>query len=166
MTVGFAYEAVDGAGHRVQGLEAAPNPAAARANLEVRGLVVLGLIETQAAEYRVARGGPTSVKADVLEVTRALAALLPAGWSLSRALASAQEVARGHVAAVLREVQLRVERGERLAEALAEHPAVISPLYIGLVRAGERSGNLAGAFQHGRSRRPSCNTIRVPTPTL
>src|SRR5919108_406389 len=33
-----------------------------------------------------------------------------------------------------------------LGAALAEHPTLFSPLYVGLVRAGERSGDLAGAF--------------------
>jgi hypothetical protein len=40
----------------------------------------------------------------------------------------------------------RVARGEPLATALAAHPETFPPLYLGLVRAGERSGDLAGAF--------------------
>jgi len=39
-----------------------------------------------------------------------------------------------------------VERGESLAAALAQHPALFSPLYVGVVRAGERSGDLDAAF--------------------
>lgn len=147
MTKQFSYRAVDPAGRKLRGLEVAPSPVAVRGTLDGRGLIVLEVSETDSGRGVSGARGHLGAKPDLLEVTRALAALLPAGLSLSRALASAQEVAGGQVGAVLNEVQLRVERGERLAEALAEHPATFSPLYIGLVRAGERSGNLAGAFQ-------------------
>jgi type II secretory pathway component PulF len=40
-----------------------------------------------------------------------------------------------------------VERGEGLAEALAEHPRLFSSLYVGLVRAGEKSGSLDNSFE-------------------
>lgn len=83
----------------------------------------------------------------VLEVTRALAALLPAGLPLARALAAAGNVAGGEVAEAVDAVRRRVERGEPLATALAGHPRLFSPLYVGLVRAGERSGELASAFR-------------------
>jgi len=103
VTNAYSYKAVDRTGQQRRGLQPAMSPAVARAALEARGLVVLALRE---ADLR-ARAAPTpgskslgNRPRDVLEVTRALAALLPAGVSLSRALASAQEVAGGHVAAV------------------------------------------------------------------
>jgi type II secretory pathway component PulF len=40
-----------------------------------------------------------------------------------------------------------VERGEPLASALGEHPRLFSSLYVGLVRAGEKSGSLDNSFQ-------------------
>src|SRR4030095_803394 len=40
----------------------------------------------------------------------------------------------------------RVDRGDTLSSALAKHPRLFSPLYVGLVRAGERSGDIDGAF--------------------
>src|SRR5438477_43121 len=39
-----------------------------------------------------------------------------------------------------------VERGDQLSTALAEHKRLFSPLYVGLVRAGEKSGDIDGAF--------------------
>jgi type II secretory pathway component PulF len=41
---------------------------------------------------------------------------------------------------------MRISSGCTLADALARHPRSFSPLYRGVVRAGERSGDLAGAF--------------------
>jgi type II secretory pathway component PulF len=83
----------------------------------------------------------------VLEVTRALAALLPVGMPLAQALNAASGVASGDVRAALHEVRGRVERGETLSSALAEHGRLFPPLYVGLVRAGERSGDLDSAFR-------------------
>jgi type IV pilus assembly protein PilC len=55
-------------------------------------------------------------------------------------------VASGDVKAALQEVRARVERGDTLSTALAEHRNLFSPLYVGLVRAGERSGDIDAAF--------------------
>jgi len=72
--------------------------------------------------------------------------LLAAGLPLARALAAAANLTQGEVAEAVETVRSRVERGDRLAAALADHPRLFPPLYLGLVRAGERSGDLAGAF--------------------
>jgi type IV pilus assembly protein PilC len=55
-------------------------------------------------------------------------------------------VASDDVKAALQEVRARVERGDTLSTALAEHRNLFSPLYVGLVRAGERSGDIDAAF--------------------
>ena len=43
-------------------------------------------------------------------------------------------------------VRSQVDRGEELAGALAKHPRYFSSLYVGIVRAGEKSGSLDQAF--------------------
>jgi general secretion pathway protein F len=142
----FAYLAVDRAGRRIRASGTAANEAALARALQERGLVVLDVGPAEAVAAPSPRlWGPTR-KQDVLEVTRALAALVPAGLPLAQALEASAHVASGPTAAVLATVQARVEHGESLAAALAAHPGLFSPLYVGLVRAGERSGNLAGAF--------------------
>src|SRR6185436_6787209 len=62
------------------------------------------------------------------------------------ALNAASGVASGDVRAAVQEVRGRVERGETLSSALAQHRKLFSPLYVGLVRAGERSGDIDSAF--------------------
>lgn len=138
----FAYQAVDGRGHRIRGQEEAPSPLALTRGLEARGLIVLDV--DAAAEPRAASG--FGQRQAVLEVTRALAALLRAGLPLARALGAAAHVAGGSARDATAAVRARVERGSSLADALAGYPSLFSPLYVGLVRAGERSGDLAGAF--------------------
>ena len=83
----------------------------------------------------------------ILEFTRAVAALLPAGMPLARALGAGITAAPESVRPALESVRSKVERGEELATTLAEHPRLFSPLYVGMIRAGEKSGSLDNAFQ-------------------
>jgi general secretion pathway protein F len=144
----FAYQAVDGAGKRQRGVANAASPGALSRSLEERGLLVLEVAEsTESAAgggrwFRFGRGR------EVLEVTRALAALLPVGMPLAQALNAASGVASGEVRSAVQDVRERVERGDTLSTALAAHGRFFPPLYVGLVRAGERSGDLDSAFTH------------------
>lgn len=141
----YAYQAVDGSGKRTRGQAQAVSSGALARTLEERGLFVLDVAESgEAGAGR--QGFRFGRRREVLEVTRALAALLPVGMPLAQALNAASGVASGDVKAALQEVRARVERGDTLSAALAEHRNLFSPLYVGLVRAGERSGDIDAAF--------------------
>ncbi len=143
----YAYRAVDGAGKRTRGQAQAVSTGALTRTLEERGLFVLDVAESADGPGGRQGGGIRfGRRREVLEVTRALAALLPVGMPLAQALNAASGVASGDVKAALHEVRARVERGDTLSAALAEHSALFSPLYVGLVRAGERSGDIDAAF--------------------
>src|SRR5689334_11267938 len=143
----YAYQAVDGSGKRLRGQAQAVSSGALARTLEERGLFVLDVAESSEAARGGTRGFRLGRRREVLEVTRALAALLPVGMPLAHALNAASGVASGDVKAALQEVRARVERGDPLSVALAEHGSLFSPLYVGLVRAGEKSGDLDAAFQ-------------------
>ena len=115
--------------------------------LEERGLFVVDVAESSDTARGGTRGFRLGRRREILEVTRALAALLPVGMPLAQALNAASGVASGDVRTALQEVRARVERGDPLSVALAEHRDLFSPLYVGLVRAGEKSGDLDAAFQ-------------------
>jgi general secretion pathway protein F len=142
----FAYQAVDPRGKRTHGRVEAASAAALSRSLEDRGLLVLEVAadETSAASRSAFKFGR---KREVLEVTRAMAALLPAGMPLAPALGAAANVATGDVREALITIRSRVERGESLAMSLSDHPHLFPPLYVGLVRAGEKSGDLGGSFE-------------------
>ncbi|HSQ30690.1 MAG TPA: type II secretion system F family protein [Gemmatimonadaceae bacterium] len=140
----YAYQAVDGTGKRLRGHAQAVSSGALARSLEERGLLVLDVAES--ADGGVGRGFRFGRRREVLEVTRALAALLPVGMPLAQALNAASGVASGDVKTALQQVRERVERGDSLSAALAGHRALFSPLYVGLVRAGEKSGDLDAAF--------------------
>ena len=140
----FTYRAVDPGGRRTKGQLTAATVIAAQRDLEAQGLLPIEVRSARAASS-------TSVplvgrKKGVLEFTRAVAALLPAGMPLSRCLAAATTTAHPNVQPALEAVRGKVERGEELAGALADCPALFSPVYVGIVRAGEKSGALDGAF--------------------
>ncbi len=82
----------------------------------------------------------------MLDATRSVAALLGAGLPLSRSLRITAELGSPGLRGVLTDVLSRIEGGDSLAGALAAHPRHFKPLYVGIVRAGERSGALADAF--------------------
>ena len=140
----FRWQAVDAGGHRLRGVGEAASAAALTRELEGRGLVVVDVGD--AASERAVRGPRPGSRQEVLEATRALAALLAAGVPLARALAIAGSIVPARVAATLDDVRTRISAGSSLAEALGRHPAAFTPLYRGVVRAGERSGDLAQSF--------------------
>jgi type II secretory pathway component PulF len=142
----FAYQAVDVAGKAERGEVTAVSVGALTRTLEERGLLVLDVAEATQRVSGAGAGFRIGRRREVLEVTRALAALLPVGMPISQALQAASNVASGDVRAALVEIRSRVERGDPLSVALAEHPGLFSPLYVGLVRAGERSGDVDASF--------------------
>ena len=133
------YRAVTRAGAREVGTIDAATPDAATAALRQRGLIVLDVSPSVAR----ARGLGGRVRSgDLAEFTRALAALLPAGLSLPKALNVTREIAPASLRGAIADVQARVERGSTFADALAAHPSAFPPSYVGLARAGERAGSL------------------------
>jgi type IV pilus assembly protein PilC len=142
----FAWEAVDPAGRRSRGQLSGATAVAVTRELETRGLLALDVRES-AGETEAVSGFGMGRRRGVLEFTRAVAALLPAGMPLARALATGATVAPDRLKPALEGVRARVERGDDLASALSEHPELFSPLYVGVVRAGERGGSLDSAFE-------------------
>lgn len=144
----FAFEAVDGAGREVRGVERGATLDGVRDDLSGRGLVVLDLSERKGRE---AARIFSRHRRDLLELTRGVGALLAAGLPARTALAASEHVA-GALTHTLHDVRRRVEKGEALHLALAAHTSVFDAAYVGAVRAGERSGELASAFSEQESR--------------
>jgi type II secretory pathway component PulF len=142
----FTYRAVTAAGKRIRGREEAMSAQSLTSSLNTRGLVVLEVAAGRSAAETSRTGFRIQRSRGVLEMTRAMAALLPAGLPLARSLTAAANTTSGALATTVETVRARVERGDTLASALADHPDFFSPIYVGVIRAGERSGDLPGAF--------------------
>jgi general secretion pathway protein F len=147
----YAYQAVDAEGRRTRGRLSAATPAALISDLEGQGLLALHVDEANEEAAGGGLGLGFGRRIAVLEFTRAVAALLPAGMPLAKALAAGATTAPPSVRPTLDAVRAKVERGEELAAALAEHPRLFTSLYVGIVRAGEKSGALDQAFEIGRA---------------
>lgn len=154
----YAYHAIDSTGRHSRGRSEATSPGALTHALERSGHIVF---EVDAVDEGTLHNGSRFGRArGVLEFTRACAALLGAGMPAARALSTAALVAPAALAPVIESVRERVERGTALAEALGQHPAFFSPVYAGVVRAGERSGDLTGAFERLTRRLESEQELR------
>jgi len=141
----FAFVAINTAGAKQHGDREAPSKSALTEALEREGLFVLEIAERSSVAARAAFSG-LGASNTLLDATRALAALLPAGLPLARSLDAAARLSSGAIAVALADVRTRVERGDSVATALSAHERLFPPHYIGLVRAGERAGDLGTAF--------------------
>jgi general secretion pathway protein F len=139
----YAYRAISRTGRSVRGQLVAPTLPALGKALHERGLL---LVDASEKGPDTGSGLGLGRASAVLSFTRTVSTLLSAGLPLSRALAGAQHTARGAMKGIVQTVRLRVDQGDGIAQALAEHVA-FPLLHIGMVRAGERSGDLPGAFR-------------------
>jgi general secretion pathway protein F len=79
----------------------------------------------------------------VASVTRQMGTLLGSGIPLAETLkAMIEQAEQRHVETMFREIRERINQGASLADALADHPAYFTELYVNMVRAGEATGNV------------------------
>lgn len=147
----YSYEAIDAQGQTLQGVVDADSAKMARNLLRSRALVPLtvqALVADSGADADRAGGGlrraPRVFKATQLAIwTRQLAGLVQAGLPLEKALSSLSQEAEGlserDLVAALR---AEVNAGALFSRALSRYPREFSPVYIGVVAAGEQSGRL------------------------
>ena len=80
---------------------------------------------------------------DLAILTRQFSTLLASGVHLSEALnVLVEQIEDRRMEVVFRDLREKVVSGAGLADALSQHPAIFSDLYVNMVRAGEASGNL------------------------
>ena len=79
--------------------------------------------------------------------------LIHAGVPLMTALSDlAETLEHPRMKAIAIRLVRHLEGGRRFSEALAQHPACFDPVFVSLVRAGEASGDLAGALERLEAR--------------
>lgn len=80
---------------------------------------------------------------DKVILTRQLSTLVKAGLPLAKALrVLTEQIENPKLLRIVRAISNSVEGGTSLSQALAQYPAVFSPIYISMVEAGEITGNL------------------------
>lgn len=156
----YTYVARNKAGAEVRGSVEAPSRAVATVRLRQKGLWILDLAEQGAPERTPAirAGEPETSVPQVWSLFYGLAPVMPgalanffeqlaglyrAGVSMQTVVDdTADRVSSWRLAQVLRRASPRIGAGESLSDCLATYPQVFQAGVVGMVRAGEVSGNL------------------------
>jgi type IV pilus assembly protein PilC len=147
----FFYKAKTKEGKIIEGdLEASDRFAASR-ELKSRGYIVLSIIEKNDNSFnpdKMVQDFFGKVKAQELIIfTKNLSGMLKAGLSLTRAISVLQKQTKNlKFNAILSSLNNEINAGGTLSSGLARFPNVFSKLFVSMIRAGEESGNMAGAL--------------------
>lgn len=136
----FTYRAVRRDGTAEQGVLHAADITSAGMLLAGRGLFPTDIRAADASALRVRRHLSAS---DTAAGLRTLSTLLEAGLPVGRALWAFADVAPAAWAPAVPMLQQAVREGHGLGGALTAAPLGLPPVVLGLVRAGEASGNIA-----------------------
>lgn len=146
----FEYSALTAEGKKIKGIVDAESILAARQKLRESSTYPVDLKETSAqlrAEAPVGISiGSFMKKVGLREVsvmTRQLATLLDAGLPLVQSLnVIITQTVNPLFKKTLAQIKEEVNEGNSLAQSISHYPAVFSPFYVNMVRAGEASGTL------------------------
>jgi type II secretory pathway component PulF len=129
-------------------------------DLNAEGFLIMGV--TEAGSRNPASQGrlkPTLV----LRFTEILTTLMANGLSLKEALALVRTLGGKPLAVFLETLYGKVQKGQSLHSALESGPQGFSPLYLGLVRIGEQTGDLAAILPRLADYLKSRNALRQKT---
>lgn len=146
----FSFQAKAESGKFVKGEVEAGSETEARIKIRAQKLAPLQIVPKRGSSGAKAASGAgfslfrEKVKAKELQIfTRQFAVLVGAGVPIVQSLQAMVQGARSPaLIKALTKVLEEVEKGKRLAEALATAPHVFDKMYINLVRAGEEGGVL------------------------
>lgn len=80
---------------------------------------------------------------DKIFFTKNLAVMLKAGLSLGQALhALAEQTANAKFKKILKQVEIKVKKGQSFADSLKEFPKTFPEIFISMIKSGETAGNL------------------------
>lgn len=79
---------------------------------------------------------------------RNLGSMIEAGLSVTRALSVMEKQSKNKkLKAILSSLNENISKGQSLSDGMKEYPKEFSQLFVSMVKAGEESGNLAGALK-------------------
>lgn len=145
----FGYKAINKAGKQVKGSIDADNAEKARAELKKKEFIVLNISEqsflTKDMDLQIS-GKPKP--RDLSIMCRQFVSMTKAGVTIVEALQMLHEqTEHKRLKEALKQVRISVEKGETLADSLAEHPKEFPELMVNMARAGEASGSLEIAME-------------------
>ncbi|MBU1887708.1 MAG: type II secretion system F family protein, partial [Candidatus Omnitrophica bacterium] len=137
----YRYMAKEATGKTVSGILEYSDKALLIEALRKKGLVIISINETAKKKPAISS---KKVKLDEIVIfSRQLATMVDSGIPLVQAMDILHEQIEMPVFKnVIATIRDDIETGASFSDALCKHPAVFSPLYINMVKAGESSGSL------------------------
>ena len=138
----YTYQAVDNKNKRQKGLVNARTLEEAEGMVRGRGLYPIS-VQAKAARKSSGFGARKVAQKDVLSFTIQLHLMFTAGLPLLQSLQTiAEQEKNPKFQAVIGDICKKIETTGSFSEAIAAHPKVFPPFYLGAVRAGESGGTL------------------------
>lgn len=145
----YGYKAITKAGKEVKGSLEADNKDLAMAELRRQELTVIDLGEQSflTKDIDIQIGGWPKAR-DLSVMCRQFVSMTKAGVSILESLKMlCEQTENKRLQEALKEVRISVEKGETLADSMAEHPKVFPGIMVNMVAAGEASGSLEIALE-------------------
>jgi len=143
----YVYQAVDTRDKRVKGVIAAHNLEDAESQLRGSGLYPIS-VQAQAGKKSGGFRSGKVTKKDVLSFTIQLHLMFTAGLPLLQSLQTISEQQKNpKFQEVIGDVCKKIETTGSFSEAIAAHPKVFPPFYLGAIRAGESGSNLPAILE-------------------
>lgn len=140
----FGYEVIDKAGKITKGSIDADSIEMAKVDLKRQGMTLLNITEQTVLtrDLDIDIGGKPTPR-DLSVFCRQFVSMTRAGVTIVEAMKMlCEQTENKKLKKALGEVRVNMEKGESLADSLAQHPKVFPGIMVNMVAAGEASGSL------------------------
>ena len=145
----YGYEAINKLGAEIKGTIEGNSKEEAVGKLKNQGLIIISVKEQSflTQDINIQIGGYPTAR-DLSVMCRQFVSMNKAGVTILETLRMLYEQTENkRLKDALKEVRIGIEKGDTLAQALAEHPKVFPDLMVNMVAAGEASGTLHIAME-------------------
>ncbi len=140
----YRYKVVNDHGEYVSGRISAENPSDLATILRSTGLELISFREEKRSSLSFAKKIQSK---DLITMFVHLEQLEKAGVSIIESISDLKETADlVPVKNLMQEIYESIKNGNLFSESLAKRPDIFSPIHIGLIKMGEKTGNLANSF--------------------
>lgn len=145
----FAYTARDSSGQAVTGTVAADSMAAALVRIRAEGRFPVAVrpveqAQSESLEESLPRANVRASRAEIIQFSQQLSTMIETGVTLAEALdCIATQAAKPKLKALVSDISDAVQGGMSLSEALQRHPRSFSVLYLSLIKASEKTGQMS-----------------------
>ena len=145
----FEYSGVDASGHPISSLFEGASPIDVVLQLKDAGVTVYSIKKKHLSSEKPFKASRTITPSDLIAFNTQLASLLKTRLPLAESLHHlAKEMKSSRLKTALERITVDLEAGQDFSESLRSYKDLFPPLYLSMVEAGEKSGNLAEVLHH------------------